>query len=135
VNTLPMDRNGNLDWFDPENIRLTAEDSVHLHETKRRRRKPTGEYLKAVPWAWVIAAANLPGRALVIALVIYHRVTMSRTDRVTLRGVWWGELRASHKTVRRALRDLERADLIAVERRPGRLLRVGVKFDSPIKGD
>ncbi len=124
-----MDLNGNLEWFDPENIRLTAENSARLGEAKRRRRKPTGEYLKAVPWSWIVAAGKLPGRALVVALIVYHQATMSRTGTAVLRAACWHEFAISRKVVRQALCELERAGLIAVDRQPGKLLRATVKFD------
>jgi hypothetical protein len=77
-----------------------------------------------VPWTWVTAAAALPGRALAAGLAIWFAAGCKNTGTVSVTLARMGELGLSEAAARRAVWALERAGLIAVERRPGRGLLV-----------
>ena len=73
-----------------------------------------------IPWEWLIQAAQLPGKALVVALCLWRLAgaTGKRTIRLANSEVApFGVDRAAKS---RALKALEQAELIAVEHRMGR---------------
>jgi hypothetical protein len=73
-----------------------------------------------IPWEWVIAAAALPGRALEVGLCLWRLAGATRSATVTFGNadlVAFGIDRAAKS---RALAALEEANLIGVEREPGR---------------
>jgi hypothetical protein len=69
------------------------------------------------------AAARLPGQALALSLCLWREVgrRKTRTVRLCLGRVGLG---VSEQAARRALRELERARLVSVLRKPGRGLEV-----------
>lgn len=76
-----------------------------------------------IPLRWLSRAAALPGRALHVALALWHEATVSRGKcptvqprRVTLRRFGAG----SRRTLYRSLAALEAAGLVSVEHRTGR---------------
>ena len=69
-------------------------------------------------------AARLPGQALAVFLAIHHRVALTGSSMTTLPKGLLVELGVSRDVKARALRDLERESLIAVERTIGRTARV-----------
>lgn len=64
-------------------------------------------------------AATLPGRALHVALAVWHGAALAKTNRVKLTGKLLGRFAVKVGAARRGLQLLERAGLVAVER-PGR---------------
>ena len=79
-------------------------------------------YLKGpVPWSWIVVAARLPGKALIIGLCIWRLAGLKRSRTVVLGN---GDLHAfavDRTAKSRALTALESAGLIDIARRPGGL--------------
>ena len=118
-----------IDPFDPDNLRLNGANFRTVGEalptpTKPPRHRPGEWFLRGpIPWPWLEAAARLPGRALALALCLWWEAgrRRRRTVKLCLTRVGLG---VSEYAARRALRALESAGLIAVERQPGRGLEV-----------
>src|SRR5262245_17643759 len=88
--------------------------------TKFKVRKPTERFVKVPLW-WAEAAAKAiryPGLLVLVELLHIHWKTQSTT--VSLPNGRLKSLGVSREVKRRVLRDLERAGLIRVERRPNR---------------
>jgi hypothetical protein len=89
------------------------------------RHAPGQPFLKGpIPLVWLSQAAGLPGKALAVALALWYAAGLTRGATVLLsRGV----LRLFHvgrHAAGRALANLERSGLVAVERRRGRCPQV-----------
>jgi hypothetical protein len=83
-----------------------------------------------VPWPWVMMTAHLPGKAVVVALLIQLQVSLRRSSTVTLDSAVLELCGVRRMAAARALRCLETAGLIRVGRAPGRKLRITV-VDGP----
>jgi hypothetical protein len=72
-----------------------------------------------VPWAWVEAAAKLPGKALHVGLALWRLrgITKAWTVKLNLSAI---DLVPDRSTASRALSALERAGLVVVDRSDGR---------------
>lgn len=84
------------------------------------RHRPGEPFLKGpIPWAWIEAAAGLPGRALAVGLFLWHQAGCRRvrTVRLNLSRLPGG---ISRQAGRRGLESLERAGLVQIDRAPGR---------------
>lgn len=93
--------------------------------SKALRKSP--RFIKGpLPLLWVQQAARLPGKALHVALELWHAIGFnndgSRTVILSSRRL--ADFGVSRDAKYDALRRLERAGLVAVERSPGRLPRV-----------
>src|SRR5262249_34145873 len=121
------------DPFDVTRWEVTDEPptaSPRLRRLRLPRRRP-GRFLKGpIPWDWLSRAMALRGRALQVALRLWFQSGVSRS-----RTVLFCQERAAADgipttTARRAVRELERAGLVRVVRRPGRGLDVTL-LDAP----
>jgi hypothetical protein len=89
------------------------------------RRRPDLAYLRGpVPWPWVLRAGALPGQALFVGLMVWKLAGMRRAKTVTFCLSKAARDSVPLRSARRALRALERAGLVKVERRTGRGLLV-----------
>lgn len=91
-----------------------------------RRKDHRGEFLASIPWAWLAAAAKIPGHALQVAVAIRHQAALERSKSIALQGRWQAELGFDRHTERRALRALQRAGLVSVEQRRGARPRITI---------
>ena len=73
-----------------------------------------------IPWPWLSAAAQLPGRALHVAVGIRLLVGMKKTNRIALSVSWLAELGLSRHAVYRGLTALEGRGLVSIDRHRGR---------------
>ena len=81
-----------------------------------------GRYLKGpVPWPWIVAAARLPGKALIVGLCLWRLAGAKRDRTVILGNVDLEAFAVDRSAKSRALGALERAGLINIARQPGRL--------------
>lgn len=120
------------------NLDALSSNKVINHEKKIRRdnipylhRKPPrhkkGEkFLKGpIPLAWVLKAGHLPGKALHVAMNIWHIAGMNDVRTVSINlsrfNKDWGFDRS---TASRALKSLESAHLVKVLRLPGQKTQV-----------
>jgi DNA-binding transcriptional ArsR family regulator len=89
-----------------------------LREAKRRH---AGRFLKGpILMSDIAVAAKLPGKALAVYLAIRHRIDLTRSAAVKLPARLMFELGVGKDAKARALRQLETAGLVTVERKRGR---------------
>jgi hypothetical protein len=116
--------------YDPD--RLAVPDNSNGDMSREaaptpRRGRPVRYLRGPVPWAWLSRAMKLPGSALAVGLLLWLRrgITKKQTftfclSRVVAEGI-------PETTARRAINELERAELIVVRRLPGRGLEVTLR--------
>jgi hypothetical protein len=117
-----------LDPFDPVSLRLPpgAVSTPARRPTRPPRHRPGEWFLRGpIPWPWLETAARLPGKALALALVLWREAGRHRNRTVKLCLSRAG-LGVSEQAGRRALRRLERAELVTVLRKTGRGLEVTI---------
>jgi hypothetical protein len=125
------------DPFDPDRWQTNA-DPVQKPAPSARGKSPgrlhrPDRFLKGpVPWPWLMKAMQLPGKALAVGLMLW--LQRGLTGRCT---VLFCLARAAADgipttTARRAIRKLEHAGLVAINRKPGRGLEVTLN-DTPTK--
>jgi hypothetical protein len=120
------------DDFDPDRWQMTA-DPTPVDATAKRRPRPrrTERFLRGpIPWFWLRLAMVLPGKALAVGLILWqlHGLTGRRTVTFCLARAEADGIPTT--TARRAIRELERAGLVSVLRKPGRGLEVKL-LDAP----
>lgn len=85
------------------------------------------KFLKGpVPWKWIEAAAQLPGKSLAVGLCIWRLAGAMRSDTIRLSNKECEALGVSRYAKSRALKHLGSANLIAVERHQGRFPRITI---------
>jgi hypothetical protein len=114
--------------LDPEQLRFTNE-LLKARGCKPKPRRNTkawagykplqGEkFLRGpIPLFWLLQVFLLPGKALHVANVLWHRAYLERKDSVRFNQSRWPGL--SRDAARRGLAALERAGLVRVQRNPG----------------
>jgi hypothetical protein len=107
----------------PEALPLAGEDDPAAErrvELATVRRRKGGRFVAPVPLAWFQRACRLPGKALAVALVVWHLARMRKTDTVRLTQAALNEFGVSRQAKYRGLRSLEAAGLVSVRRRAHR---------------
>jgi hypothetical protein len=107
-----------------ESLVLKPEQLAALSKRKRRiPRHKRGTYFLAgpIPWSWLLAAGQLPGKALFAGLCLWFLVKCQRSAEVVFSPKRFG---LSRFTSNRALKALESMQLISVIRARGRCPRV-----------
>jgi hypothetical protein len=126
------------DPFDVDALRLPADDRLaRLDRTPRRppRHPPGGKFLRGpVPWDWLQRAGRLPGKALLIGLLLWKEAGCERCRTVRFRLAQAAVDGIHPDTARRGLRRLEAAGLVLVERPPGRCPTVTL-LETPAEPD
>jgi DNA-binding MarR family transcriptional regulator len=85
------------------------------------RPHPGERFLRGpIPMPWLLAASSLPGKALSVGVAIWHVAGMEKTARVRLSHKLLREGGVTRDSAYRALRRLEVAGLVAVNRHRGR---------------
>lgn len=98
---------------------------IDINTLKPEAKIPSGRFLKGpIPWSWIAAAAVLPSRALLVCLCLWRLVGAMKSDTVSFGNSDLRPLGIDRATKSRALRAVERADLIKVARQPGRFPKV-----------
>ena len=110
--------------MDPININnLSLPNSKNLSELKSKRppRHRQGEkFLKGpIPWKWIVRAAYLSGKALHVAIAIWFLAGIGRNRIIKLSNKVVIALGISRFAKGRALKELERAGLVAIKRNNG----------------
>lgn len=127
-------------FSDLDSLKLTTEQQVEIAASKRRLRTPQtarqrGAFIRGpFPMPQVMLAGALPGKALLVWLLVQHQVRMTRKLEVSLPGKLLDAARIDRFAKSRALRDLEQAGLIQVDRQPGQMPRISlvqVEGDAP----
>jgi hypothetical protein len=122
--------------IDPEQFRLSP---VPQPAPPARRSLPThkkgARFLKGpIPMSWLAAAARQGGKALHVGVALWHLAGMKNNGRVLLSGSVLTSFGVSRYSTSRALKSLERAKLVEVERHPGRRAVVTI-LDAPGDGE
>ena len=91
----------------------------------------TDRYLSGpVPWTWIAAASELPGKALLVGLCIWRLVGVKKSRTIVLGNADLEPLGIDRAAKSRALSALEGVRLISVTREPGRFPIITVEGDS-----
>lgn len=105
---------------------------MELGRNKINSRK--GYFLKGpIDWEWISAAAKLPGKALHVAIAISMCEAINKKTMFRLSRKWLNDLGVGRSATYRALHQLERLEIIKVERSKGRLPIINVIRQIPIK--
>src|SRR5262245_52827324 len=119
------------DPFAPDRWEANAGEVAAPVAPKQPRRRCTDRFLKGpVPWRWLLEAMALPGKALAVGLMLWQLRGMAGRDPVLFCLTRAAADGVPTTTARRAVRALEDARLVSVERRPGRGLEVTI-LDAP----
>src|SRR5262245_5952576 len=114
------------DPFDPKYLALSPSSVAVASPKPTRLPAPAkGEHYLGgpIPLRWLSPAAALPGKAFHVALAVWHeaRLSRSQSSTVKLRPATLRRFGVDCRRTRyRALAALERAGLIAIEKRTGR---------------
>jgi DNA-binding transcriptional ArsR family regulator len=109
-------------------------DATSLEHLAEKLSAAGGRYLQGpIPWPWIVAAAALPGRALVVGLCLWRLAGATKSRTVVLGNSDLEPFGIDRATKSRALAVLEDAGLIAVARHPSRFPAVTLPA-SPASG-
>jgi DNA-binding transcriptional ArsR family regulator len=111
-------------------VRQPIEEVAYDWDRRAQRFVParrTERFLKGpVPMSWLAAAARLPGKALAVGIALWRLAGATKSQTILLSTTEVVPLGVDRNAKSRALRVLEQAGLVSVERRPGRLPRVTI---------
>jgi hypothetical protein len=113
----------------PPSVTETGIREVEIETSAIRQARHRGgsRFLKGpIPWENVAVAANLSGQCLAVYLAVHHRIALTRQPTTTLPRALMQQLGVGKDAKGRALRQLELAGVIFVERVRGRSTRVGL---------
>jgi DNA-binding MarR family transcriptional regulator len=79
-----------------------------------------------VPMSWLASASKLGGKALAVGIALWRLAGATKSQTVILSTTEVATLGVDRNSKSRALRALEQAGLVSVERRPGCLPRVTI---------
>ena len=106
--------------IDFDRLRVARRD-IRSKPIRPPRHKPGEHFLKGpVPLAWLEIAAKLPGKSLHAGVALWYTAGLTRSRSVALSNIAGGKLGLDRNSKYRALHWLERAGLVAVERKLGR---------------
>ena len=110
----------NSTW-DPSRLRLDRDGVIGLQASARGGRRPPpvqGKFIAGpIDVLWVIQASRLGVKALLVGLALWHIKKLRQADTFTVSNLMLQEWGVQPDAKSRALRALERAGLIRVERR------------------
>jgi hypothetical protein len=113
-----------MDALDPKRLSLPpGTGRAAVANQKPPRHKQGERFLKGpIPWTWLSRAAQAQerGKALHVGNALWFLAGVKRKRTVTLSSRPLRELGVKRHAVYRALRALEKAGLVSVERHPGR---------------
>lgn len=105
----------------PDQLRL--EDNVVLPSTKKTpRHKPGQKFVKGpIPLDWLSVAAKLPGKALHVAVALWFRAGIRKSNQMRFPMSWLDRVFGVNRTsAYRGLAVLEKGGLVSVVRHRGR---------------
>ncbi len=109
-------------------VEIATASSAHA------RTRQNSRFLKGpIPLVYLQRAAVLRGKALAVYICITHQCDLTGRSTVTLPKSLLAEFGVSRDAKARALRELERAGLVSVEREPGRSVRVTLRLGRRLK--
>ncbi len=117
--------------IDVERLRLQSTTTLSASRPPQRLRK--GErFLKGpIPLSWLETAAALPGRSLHAGIALWYAAGLMRSNSVPLSNISGLRFGLDRNAKYRALSWLEKAGLVAVERKLGRTPVVTIVVPAP----
>jgi len=115
-----------MSTFDPNKLKITDSNSVpgkqpRVPEKKVARSTQKHKFLKGpIPLPWLTATAQLPGKTFVVGIVIWFRCGLCGSFTITLPSTVLSLFNVDRSAKFRALKALEKASLITVDRRSGK---------------
>lgn len=118
-----------MDSFNPDRFRLPRNPidqskspiQERLAERRVTPRQKAQRFLKGpVPLSWLMVAAQLSGKALAVGIALWFRSGLERSSQVRLPTTLLTLFGIDRHAKARAIDALEKASLIAVERRKGK---------------
>ena len=109
--------------LNPEKLRLNSAGTALAAGQKGRlpRHHPGEKFLKGpIPWKWLVIAARQPGKALHVAVELWHIAGLQRSGTLSLSMRRLSAFNMSRFSGYRGLAALEAAGLISVDRHCGR---------------
>lgn len=114
--------------FNLDDLRLS--DTALYEYVQRRHQLPwrqRGQFIRPLPWDWTAAAAELSGSALRVAVLLAWQAGVQRRSYdLTIPTEALQKFRVDRHAYYRTLRALETAQLVTVDRQPGRKARVTI---------
>jgi hypothetical protein len=119
--------------FNLEEDSLTDEEAQAVYDRasqarrkirSRSRSKTKGAFIFGGPWEQFCLAARLPGKALIVWLLVRHQVRLRGTLTISLPASLLQGAGIGRATLLRALKALERTGLVSVTRNKGRSVRI-----------
>jgi hypothetical protein len=108
-------------WNPEARAFIAADDDTEVsHHEDRHLKRPDLFLGGPVPWWWIIHAAELPGKALVVGLCLWRLRGATKKKTIPLSNTELKPFRVDRAAKSRALVTLERAGLISVQRHRGR---------------
>ena len=98
-------------------------DSTILPQRQRREEK---FIMGPIPLVWLIKAAQLPGKVLHVALILWYLTELENSKEVHMSSKTVNDFGVNRQVGYRALKALENAGLISVRRYKGRSPRVTI---------
>lgn len=111
-----------MDSIDTQRLALPGGSKVYLPSPSQKppRHKPGEKFLKGpIPWYWVTIAAQLPGKAFQVGMVIWFLAGIKNSRTVALSSKTSEGLGVSRYARYRGLKALEEANLVTVSRHAG----------------
>ncbi len=106
------------DPFDPSRLDPGLADIPTGQDSRPPRHRPGEHFLRGpIPWRWLEVAAELPGKVLAVALLLWREAGCRNARTVPLN---LSAMRIPRRTAQRAMQALEDSGLVAVEHRIGR---------------
>jgi len=108
--------------FDPEHLRLPPGIfGTPIAKSNRPPRHLPGQALLKgpIPWAWLVHAGRLPGKAMHVALYLWREAGCKKNCRVRFCLTSTSEMRVNRQAARRALKTLASVGLVSVVSRKG----------------
>jgi hypothetical protein len=100
------------------------------------RRGSRGTFIRGpFPLSQVCTVGKLPGKALLVWLLVHHRTRMTRQPEVTLPNELLASAGVDSRAKARALVALERAGLVQVRREPGKSARIALTMTPDQSGN
>lgn len=106
--------------IDPDRLRI-APRSISPRNEELKRPRHGQRFLKGpIPLPWLAAAARLPGKSIHAGIALWYAAGLTRSKSVPLSNIAGLRFGLDRNAKYRALHWLEKAKLIAVERKLGR---------------
>jgi hypothetical protein len=105
-------------------VRLGGREAGRPEEKVYRGSRPfpsrvSYPFIRTTPLAWIQAASPIKGKALAVGVAIWYQAGLKKSQRVKLPSSLLRAFGINRHSGYRALRELERAGLLKVERRRG----------------